>query len=660
MRYHAAVSRFPATIGATDNEGTGRNDPCPCGSGRKFKQCCQVAPRARTEAPAARTAIGSSAAPLDPVTVRAMSQSGPLADPFSPAQKALRLGPSIAPHAPSAQDPAAPAKVSRATAESARAYLSLAGAHVAARHIDGAIQAWRHATRLDPTNHAAWHDLGVALMQIGRLPDAIGAFRRAILAKPGFAPAHHMLGVALESQGNETMAVRALRRAVELSPRLADAHVRIGTLLMSLSRRQEAIASLRRAAEVAPRADIGQLSLAKALLAEERPEEATAVLRRILARNPANFDARKTLGDALTVGGQFEEAGQEYQRAIDSGRQPIGAYHSLVMSRKLTEADRPLIEGMRRVLRRGGMHDSLLMILHFSLGKACDDLQEFEAAMEHFNAANRLRHRTSRLDRAGLKEQFDSLIKRFTPAWFTRHAALGSGDETPLLVLGMPRSGTTLTEQIISSHPAVVGGGELPYWLETGPPWNVGGVRGLTAENTRRVAEDYLTVLRDLGPDAARVTDKMPANFMWIGLIHLIFPKARIIHCRRHPIDTCLSIYSTYFTARMDFSSDRGDLVFFYRQYERLMEHWRSVLPPEIYYETQYEELVATPGDRSRELIAFCGLDWNDACLAPEQNDREVRTASVWQVRQQIYKTPVARWRRYEPWLGELRELIPA
>jgi len=645
-----SITQAPTRV--APSTGPGRNDPCPCGSGRKFKQCCGLAPQGRAVAPA------PAAATLDPLKMKAggaLTQAGQLTGNFSPLQRVLRLGPSTTPTAP-----AAPVETSAAGEESARAYLNLARGYIAARRVGDAIQAWRQATRLDPTNHAAWQDLGVALMQIGRLPDAIGAFRRAIVAKPDFAAAHHMLGMALESQGNETMAVGALRRAVALSPKLADAHARIGTLLMSLSRRPEAIASLRRAAAVAPQADIGRLSLAKALMAEERQDEAIAVLRRMLARNPTNFDARKMLGDALSFGGQFEEAGLEYQRAIDTGRQPISAYHSLVMSRKLTEADRPLIEGMRRVLQRGRLQDFSLMILHFSLGKALDDLKDYEAAMQHFDAANRLRHRTSKLDRARLTEQFDGIIARFTPAYFAAHAALGCDDETPLMVLGMPRSGTTLTEQIISSHPAVVGGGELPYWLEAGPPWDAGGMRSLTAENARRVAEEYLTVLRDLGPEAARVTDKMPPNFMWIGLLHLIFPKARIIHCKRNPIDTCLSIYSTYFTARMDFSADRGDLVFFYRQYERLMAHWQKVLPPEMYYETEYEELVGDRDARSRELIAFCGLDWDDACLVPEQNERQVRTASVWQARQPVYKTPVERWRRYEPWLGELRELVPA
>jgi tetratricopeptide (TPR) repeat protein len=644
------MSISQATNRATSGAGPGRNDPCPCGSGRKFKQCCAIAPQAK---PAIATPNAAVVDPLQMKAGKSLTQAGELTGNFSPLQRVLRLGPSTAPVAP-----VAPVEATHAQEESAQAYLNLARGYRAAGRVGDSIQAWRQATRLDPGNHTAWHDLGAVLMQVGRLPDAIGAFRRAIVAKPDFAQAHHMLGIALEAQGNETMAIVALRRAVALSPKLADAHARIGTLSLGLSRREEAIAALRRASAAAPQSDIGRISLAKAFMAEERQDEAAAVLRRMLARAPNHFDARKMLGDVLSFAGEFEEAGREYQRAIATGNQPISAYHSLVSSRKLTEADRPLIDGMQALLRRGRWPDFSLMILHFSLGKALDDLKDYEAAMGHFDAANRLRHRTSKLDHPRLVEQFNRLIDRFTPEYFAAHTELGSDDETPLMVLGMPRSGTTLTEQIISSHPAVVGGGELPFWLETGPAWEAGRAGGATVEKARRVAQEYLTVLRDLGPDAARVTDKMPPNFMWIGLIHTIFPKARIIHCKRNPIDICLSIFSTYFTARMDFAADRGDLVFFYRQYERLMAHWRSVLPPEVYYETVYEDLVADREVRSRELVAFCGLDWDDACLVPEQNDRAVRTASVWQARQPVYKTPVARWRRYEPWLGELRELV--
>ncbi len=448
------MSISQATNRAAGGAGPGRNDPCPCGSGRKFKQCCAIAPPARAAASA------PTAAPIDPLNMKsgAITQAGQLTSNFSPLQRVLRLGPA----AGAAPVPAAPVATSQAGGESARAYINLARGYRAAGRNGDAIQALRQATRLDPANHGTWQDLGIVLTQIGRLPEAIGAFRRAIAAKADFVPAHHMLGVTLEAQGNETLAVSALRRAVALSPKLADAHARIGTLMLSLSRRPEAIAALRRAAEVAPQADIGRLALAKALMAEDRQDEAIVVLRRMLARSPGSFDARKMLGDALSYAGQFEEAGREYQKSIETGRQPISAYHSMVMSRKLTEADRPLIDGMQRVLQRGGLQDYLLMILHFALGKALDDLKDYAAAMEHFDAANRLRHRSSKLDCARLKEQFDDIIARFTPAYFAEHAALGSDDDTPLLVLGMPRSGTTLTEQIISSHPAVVGGGELP------------------------------------------------------------------------------------------------------------------------------------------------------------------------------------------------------
>lgn len=628
-------------------EGPGRNDPCTCGSGKKFKQCCAVAPAAK---PAAKPAPNA----LNPLAMKAgdsLTDAGRLTGNFSPLQRVLRLGPSVAP-AP------ATAEAKPADEESATAYINLGRGYLAARRPADAIQAWRQATRLDPSNHQTWFDLGGLLLQVGRVTEAIGAYRRAVTAKPDYAAAHHMLGVALEQQGNEVQALGALSRAVELSPKLADAHARIGTLCLSLSRRPQAIKALHRAAVVAPNTDLGRLALAKAYMAEERQSDAEHVLRKMLARNPSHFDARKMLGDVLSYSGQFKEAGQEYERAISAGRQPISAYHSLVMSRKLTEDDRPLIDGMRRVLKRGGMADFPLMILHFSLGKALDDLKDYEQAIQHFDAANRLRHRTSKLDRQRLKTQFDELIERFTPAYFASHAALGVADETPLMVLGMPRSGTTLTEQIVSSHPDVAGGGELPFWLERGPQFDANRARNLNAEGVQQIATDYLAVLRDIGPDTARVTDKMPPNFMWVGQIHMVFPKARIIHCKRNPIDTCLSIFSTYFTARMDFAADRGDLVFFYRQYLRLMAHWREVLPSSVYYETVYEELVADRDARSRELIEFCGLPWDDACLAPERNERQVKTASVWQARQPVYKTQTERWRRYEPWLGELRELI--
>jgi hypothetical protein len=171
------------------------------------------------------------------------------------------------------------------------------------------------------------------------------------------------------------------------------------------------------------------------------------------------------------------------------------------------------------------------------------------------------------------------------------------------------------------------------------------------------LARDYIAALRSIAPAARRVIDKMPFNFLWAGPIHLALPHARIIHCRRDPIDTCLSIYFTRFATRQDFAYDRGDLAFYYRQYRRLMTHWRAVLPPDRLLEIDYERLTACPEQTIRAMIAFCGLDWEDACLRPEQNQRVVKTASMWQARQPVYRGSVARWKNYEAWLGELASL---
>ncbi len=221
----------------------------------------------------------------------------------------------------------------------------------------------------------------------------------------------------------------------------------------------------------------------------------------------------------------------------------------------------------------------------------------------------------------------------------------------------MPRSGTTLVEQILSSHAEVAGGGELHFWAQQ--DLSRANLSAIAGGDLSAVASDYLTLLRTISPTAARVTDKMPFNFGLLGVIHRIFPRATLIHCRRHPIDTCLSIYTTSFESSLDFAADRRSLVAFYRQYQRLMTHWRAVLPLERLIEVNYEDLVADPEPHSRRIVAACGLDWDEACLSPHQNRRPVMTASMWQARQPIYGGSVERWRRYEPWLGELRDLDP-
>jgi tetratricopeptide (TPR) repeat protein len=332
---------------------------------------------------------------------------------------------------------------------------------------------------------------------------------------------------------------------------------------------------------------------------------------------------------------------------IDPDR--VGAWHNIAILTKISAGERSFVERLQEMLTAPRRTDYERSMLHFALGKAYDDLGEPELAIGHFDQGNALERKKLSFDRAEFATGIDRIIATFTADFFCRHAGVGTRDQLPLLILGMPRSGTTLVEQIVSAHPMVAAGGELTFWSEHQSPGSGDGLRQAGAE--------YLALLRRIGPEAARITDKGPFNFLALGQIRLALPQARVIHCRRDPIDTCLSIYFTRFAVPQPFAYDRGDLVFYYRQYQRLMAHWRAALSADRLIEVDYEAMTADPEAQTRRLIDFCGLPWDDACLAPERNQGLVRTASVWQARQPVYRSSVARWHRYQPWLGELRQL---
>jgi hypothetical protein len=296
--------------------------------------------------------------------------------------------------------------------------------------------------------------------------------------------------------------------------------------------------------------------------------------------------------------------------------------------------------------------------LHLALGKAADDLGDYALAMKNFDAADAVRRGSGSFDSAAFALETDRLISRCTPDLIARASELGSSNLTPVLIIGMPRSGTTLIEQIVSSHPQVGAGGELNFWNERGALWHRTGASGSEKPYLVKAATDYLGVLRAIAPRAMRVTDKMPFNFLWAGLIHLAFPRAVIIHCRRTPVDTALSIHQTHFHPSLAFPTGGAELVAYFRSYQRLTDHWRRVLPEDRFIEVDYEELTRAPEPEIRRMIAACGLPWHDACLHPDKNPRAVKTPSKWQTRQPINRNSVARWRRYEPWLGPLRALL--
>ncbi len=551
----------------------GRNEPCPCGSGKKFKQCCEG---------------------KDVPEFGLFAGGAPTADQKARLQ-ALHLA---------------------------------AREHAGAGRWDEALKPLLEIARLDPDNAQAHYDLGCVSMRRGLMQSAVDSLERALALKPSRDDALLQLATAFENlPGRETEAAAAYRKLA------------------------------RRVSDPKPR----HAHAAKALMLEGRLEEATEQFRRLVALAPKDVHARTALASLLTDRGLFAEAVEEYAATLDACPEN---FRSLAQVRRMGVADRPLIARMRSVAEQATLAASSRAAVLFGLGKAFDDLGDYAEAIGCYDIANGLRPQWPLFEREAIERRVDALIASFDREALERasHALAISarpGDK-PIVIVGMPRSGTTLTEQILSSHPAVGSGGELPFWHDRKAEWGLAVNVLPSSDLLSQAREDYLALLSKVRPNAARVTDKAPTNFLILHLIRIALPEARIVHCRRHPIDTCLSNYFADFGEFHPFSSARDSLVAYYRHYWRLMAHWRAVLPPERFIEVDYERLIANRDAETRRLIAFAGLDWDDACLAPEKNARVIKTASLWQSRQPVYESSIERWRRYEPWLGELRELLPA
>jgi tetratricopeptide (TPR) repeat protein len=515
----------------------------------------------------------------------------------------------------------------------------------------------REAARWLPGNAAILHDLGLACLECGRIGEAVTALQKSVEVDPGFQDSHLRLGIAFEAAGATDAALAAYDAAAELKP-LPEASYRAANLLENLGHTSRAIEMFRRAAGSATGTTLGRLAMARALLAEDRDAEAEKVLRKVLATEPDNAVALDLLGNRLADAGRFVEARRSFVRAIEKAPLLAGSYYDAVRCSRIGPEDSELIARMRAALELRGLEPAQRIRVHLALGKVADDLGDFEEAMRQFDAAETLRNAIIRFDLAKFEARVDGLIAHFTRellgAQLAHAPATGLDDATPILVFGLPRSGTTLVEQILSAHPDVRGGGELSFWNERGSAWERAGSTDAKAEQLASSVIDYVQLLQSVASGAARVTDKMPLNFQWAGLIHLALPRATLIHCRRSPLDTALSIHQTHFNPRMWFPTGGPALVGYVKAYQRLCAHWRRVLPPERFIEIEYEALVDAPEPVIRRIVNASGLTWNSSCLFPERNARAVKTPSKWQARQPIYRRAVGRWHSYEPWLGPL------
>src|SRR5579863_7075989 len=409
------------------------------------------------------------------------------------------------------------------------------------------------AAVLQPSNPIIQHDLGLACLEAGRIPEAIAALQQAVAGDPRYTDAYFRLGIALEKLGDIGAAIVAYHRATELLPSLTEAWFRAGDLVYTLGHRDQAIGCFRRAAAIGDNSSFARLAKARALLIEDRNPEAEQVLRKTLALDPRNAMAHDLLGNLLSEFGRFDEAHHCFRRAIEIAPLLAGSYYDLVRCRPVSSDDDGLLQRMEAALATPGLEAPQRLRVHLAIGKAAEDLGDYALAMQHFDAADEVRRGFGSFHSAAFSTEIDRLIARATPDLIARASELGSADATPVLIVGMPRSGTTLVEQIVSMHPEVGAGGELNFWNERGAEWlrsdAVGNetpfasAKKPASDFLAKAAADYLGVLRTIAPTAARVTDKMPFNFLWAGLIHVAFPRAIIIHCRRTAVDTALSIH---------------------------------------------------------------------------------------------------------------------
>lgn len=562
-----------------------------------------------------------------------------------------------------------------------------------------AVQLISRALAGKPDLAEAHLNLGCAQRALGRLDDAAASYRSALALNPDFALAHCNLGNLLNLQESFEAALESAGRAAALMPDLAEAHIHCGVALAGLRRFVEAEAAYRRVLALQPNS-AGTLSELALVLGElKRLDEALACHRRAAELEPANamihyrlsgalFEARdpygseascrqavtldpnfsaawSTLGQILRVLGRFEEAQSCFHRALElEPEQPTADAGLAVIGHRA--GDEEQLDRLYKLLASTDRPAAVRSDAGYALGMLLDNADRYDEAFACFAQANALRRRElaasgERFDYAALRRQVDGLIRSCTPALYAMVEGEANPSEAPVFIVGMPRSGTSLIEQIAATHSRVSGAGErkdiagiVDMVLAHGSERPAD---ELDPDLARRLADRYVAQLENLGLGAGRVTDKMPDNVLHLGLIAVLFPAARIVFCRRDLRDICLSCYFHRFDDMILYAQDLVDCGLRALEIERLADHWRKVLPLRM-LTIDYETLVADLEGESRRLIDFLGLDWEPACLEFHKTDRPVLTASGWQVRQPLYTRSVGRWRHYERHLGPLLEVL--
>jgi len=582
--------------------------------------------------------------------------------------------------------------------QNALGHYQLAAVLKAQGHPDAAIRHYRQTLQLQPSLARAHNDLGVALQEQGRFKEASECYQNAIRLNPDYAMAYYNLGSLEKEQQHYEEATRNYRKALEIRADFAEAqnalglvqqaqenfeaavthyqsalslnpgsdefHYNLGRVLMELELHDQAQTELNSAVELNPERPEAWCALANTHRKKNAVDEAMACYLKAADLRPGYEDAIAGQAEMLKLQGKFRAAYELVSPFIAAGSDHTNIAINYAALSKRFDCMANALALLNRIEQKQDLKDEARMRIHFALGKLNDGLGNHEAAFSHYHLGNALKGVDFDSEQNTLL--FDSLIATFSKARMPYLPRSSVVTDRPVFIIGMPRSGTTLVEQILASHPKIYGAGELstvtdlagslPDRLHTDIRYPAC-VPLITRDIVDRLAQNYLEQLPAESQDALRVTDKLPHNFLHLGLIELLFPGSRIIHCRRDPRDNCLSIYFCDFSSKHYYSYDMATLGRYYLEYERLMQHWKAAISLPV-FEVQYEHLVADQASVSRALVEFCGVEWDEHCLDFHKTRRVVHTASYDQVRNPMYSRSVGRWKKYSKYLQPLFDAL--
>lgn len=533
-------------------------------------------------------------------------------------------------------------------------------------NLGAAEAAYLEILSLEPKHALAMHSLGVLYFHSSQWDRAFDYFARAVQEDPTDALYQRNLGELCRRLGKVDQAVLFGIAATKLDAKNAEPFYNLALAYTDSGQIDKAISAYRKAVKLNPKHGLAWNNLGSALEHKGNKKSALTAYEHAVEIHSGHAEAQNNQGAIYTEMGRLDEARTSFNAAIATSPDFVEAHYNLSSLKTYTKDDPHLAILEQIYAQRSSLPESARIRYAFALGKALDDIGRYDDAFKAYQEGNRLQHARLPVDESSADELLKAIINVFTPEFFAqRKQWVGAVDSkrVPIFIVGMPRSGTTLLEQILSTHRSVYGAGELTdlnavIYEATGQKDNnpfANNIVSLSEEQVRRIGEDYLTRVWKLAPKSIFITDKMPANFFYLGLIHLALPNAKIIHAMRDPMDSCFSCYSRLFNDTMEFAYDLDSLGNYYRRYITLMKHWHAVLPANTILDLSYEDLVADTEKEARRVLEFVGLPWDENCLEFHKNDRLVKTASVAQVRKPIYKSSLARWKHFK---GHLQPLL--